>query len=147
MATNHAAAIAIALLAFAGCAATTGGGGHVAATQPVAAHVTGTVTYRERIALPPHAVITVTLADISRADARATVIGKQLIEASGRQVPFQFDIAYDPAKIDPRYTYAIQARIEQDGKLRFISDQHYAVITRGAPSHVDMVLRQVGTPR
>ena len=35
------------------------------------------------------------------------------------------------------------ARIEVDGKLRFISDQLYAVITHGAPMHVDMVLNAV----
>jgi uncharacterized lipoprotein YbaY len=40
----------------------------------------------------------------------------------------------------------VQARIEEDGKLRFISDQHYGVITRGAPTHVDMVLKAVGGP-
>lgn len=31
--------------------------------------ITGTVAYRERIALPPNAVVTVTLEDVSLADA------------------------------------------------------------------------------
>ena len=62
--------------------------------------------------------------------------------------PFAFEIAYDAAKIDARLTYAVQARIENDGRLLFINDQRYAVITRGAPNHVDMVLRPVeGTQR
>ena len=109
------------------------------------AKVTGTVTYRERIALPPTAVIKVQLVDVSRADAPAIVLGEQITQAAGKQVPFSFEIPFDPAKIEPRYSYAVQARIEQDGKLRFISDRHYAVITRGAPTRVDIVLRSVGT--
>ena len=46
--------------------------------------VTGTVSYRERIALPPAATIRVQLVDVSRADAPADVLGEQLIEAAGR---------------------------------------------------------------
>jgi putative lipoprotein len=109
----------------------------------VNARVTGTVSYMQRIALPPTALIKVQLADVSRADAPADVLGEQVIQAAGKQVPFTFEIGYDPARIDARHTYAIQARIEVDGKLRFVSDQLYAVITRGAPMHVDMVLNAV----
>ena len=111
------------------------------------AKVTGTVTYRERIALPPIAVIKVQLVDVSRADAPAIVLGEQVTHAAGKQVPFAFRITFDPARIEASNSYAVQARIEQDGKLRFISDRHYAVITGGAPTHVDIVLRSVGASR
>lgn len=111
--------------------------------KPIA-KVAGTVAYRERIALPPTAVIKVQLADVSRADAKAIVLGEQVIEAKGKQVPFAFEIPYDPAKIEANHTYAVQARIEDGGQLRFINDQRYAVITRGAPTRVDMVLKSVG---
>ena len=110
------------------------------------ARVTGTVTYLQRIALPPNAVIKVQLIDVSRADAPAIVLGEQVIQAGGKQVPFAFEIAYDRAKIEPNHSYAVGARIEDGDKLRFINDQRYAVITRGAPTHVDMVLRPVGGP-
>lgn len=110
-------------------------------------NVTGSVTYRERIALAPSAVVKVRLVDVSRADAPATVIGEQVIKAAGRQVPFAFEIAYDPKRIEERFTYALQARIEdEDGRLRFISDRHYPVLTRGAGQHVDLVLRAVAAP-
>jgi putative lipoprotein len=109
--------------------------------------VTGTVTYRERIALPPSAVVKVQLVDVSRADAPAVVLGEQLIRAEGRQVPFVFEIAYDPKRIEARFTYAVQARIEVDGQLRFINDQRYAVLTRGAGDRVKLLLRAVGAPK
>ena len=127
-------------LLLAGCSSP----GIVPAGGGTGATVTGTVAYRERIALPPTAVIKVQLVDVSRADAPAVVLGEQLIEAGGRQVPFAFEIPYDPARIDQRYTYAVQARIENDGQLLFINDQRYAVITRGAPTEVAMMLRAVG---
>ena len=134
------------LLWLAGCSATSavpaGGGGDGTSVGKVS----GTVTYRERIALPPTALIKVQLVDVSRADAPAIVIGEQITQAAGKQVPFSFEIPFDPARIEASHTYAVQARIEQDGKLRFISDRHYAVITRGATAYVDMVLRSVGTP-
>ena len=41
--------------------------------------VTGSVTYRERIALPPTAVVQVRLVDVSRADAPAVLIAEQVI--------------------------------------------------------------------
>jgi putative lipoprotein len=117
---------------------TANGGGDAGAP-----HVTGTVTYLERVALPPKAVIKVQLVDVSRADAPAIALGEQIILADGKQVPFSFEIPFDPSKIEVNHTYAVQARIEEGGRLLFINDQLYAVITRDAPIHVDMVLRSV----
>jgi putative lipoprotein len=114
---------------------------------PATARVTGTVTYLQRSALPPTATVRVQLADVSRADAPAAVLAEQRIEAQGRQVPFAFELPYDPAAIDARMTYAVQARIEDGSRLLFINDTRYAVITRGAPTHVEMVLRPVGAAR
>lgn len=126
----------------AGCGATSvvpeGGG---AAPEKV----TGTVTYRERIALSQTAVLKVQLVDVSRADAPAVIIGEQLIHSNGKQVPFAFEIAYHSTTIAANHSYAVQAQIEDDGQLRFINDQRYAVITRGAPVHVEMVLTSVAT--
>jgi putative lipoprotein len=117
---------------------TAAGGGNAASSR-----VTGTVNYLERVALPPTAVVKVRLVDVSRADAPAAIIFEQIIPTAGKQVPFFFKIPFDPSKIKANYAYAVQARIEEDGRLRFISDQHYAVITRNAPMHVDIILRPV----
>ena len=115
----------------------------VAIHAPSVAMVTGTITYRERIALSPEAVIEVKLLDVSRADAPAITIGEQIIENPG-QVPVSFEIEYTPADIDSRFTYVVQARITQNEELAFITDTRYSVITRDSPTHVDMVLIRVG---
>ena len=120
--------------------------GWMAANAAPAASVSGTIAYRERVALSPAAVIKVQLVDVSRADAPAIVLGEQVFEEGGKQVPFAFEIPYDPAAIEPGHSHAVQARIEVDGQLRFINDQRYAVITRGAPTRVDLVLKSVGGP-
>lgn len=110
------------------------------------ARVTGTIALRDSTTLPPSAIVSVQLVDVSRADAPAILLGEQAIAARGRELPIAFEIAYDPSKIEASHVYAVQARIEDDGKLRFINDQRYAVITRGAPNQADLVLKSVGGP-
>ncbi|EGU52513.1 lipoprotein-related protein [Vibrio orientalis CIP 102891 = ATCC 33934] len=97
--------------------------------QAAVESITGTLAYRERIALPDDAVVTITLQDISLADAPAKVIAKHRFETAGSQVPFEFDLAYDPAKIEARHRYSVSARIEVNGKLKFITDTSYPVVT------------------
>jgi len=104
--------------------------------------VTGTVTYRERIALTPEAVVEVQLLDVSLADASAKQIAVQTIRPK-HQVPISFELRYDPAEIDERLTYAVRATIRNGERLLFTTDRSYRVLTRGHPNHVDLVLTRV----
>jgi putative lipoprotein len=88
--------------------------------------VKGEAVYRERIALPPNAVLSVQLADVSLADAPAAIIGEQKVSPAG-QVPISFEIKFDSSMIRPRMTYALQARITVDNRLMFISDTSHQV--------------------
>jgi putative lipoprotein len=106
------------------------------------ATVTGSVMYRERMALPPGAKVTVRLQDVSRADAPAEVLAEQVIEPT-TQVPIPFVLRYDPARIDARHRYGVSARIEVDGKLWFVSDTYNGVLTQGAPAEVEVVVQRV----
>ena len=110
------------------------------------ASVSGTVTYRERLALSPGARLVVDLRDVSYADAAAPLIARQTISGPG-QVPIMFRIDYNRDDIDSRNTYAISADIiESDGRLAFTNDTAYEVITRGKPNKVDMLLVLVQPP-
>ena len=114
-------ALGLAALTLAACA-TTG----EAENQQIA--VSGSIAYRERIALPPTAQIEVRLDDVSRADAPATNMATQSFASEGRQVPFAFTLTVDRADIDPRHSYAVSARItDADGKLMFITDTRNSV--------------------
>jgi uncharacterized lipoprotein YbaY len=108
--------------------------------------VTGTVTYLQRIALPTNAVIQVQLADVSQADAPAKVIAEESINLGQRQVPVPFTLDVDSAKIDPKHTYAVRAKITVGGELRFISDRSYPVLTQGNPAHVEIIVRPAAAP-
>ena len=70
-------------------------------------------------------------------------MGEQIIENPG-QVPIAFEIEYDPADIDDRFTYAIGVRITESAELAFINDTRYQIITRDSLTHVDMVPVKVG---
>ncbi|KQB54768.1 hypothetical protein AQS70_20750 [Pseudomonas endophytica] len=86
----------------------------------------GEVYYLQRIALPPTATLEVSLQDVSLADAPAVTLAKQSGPIKG-QVPLPFHLNYNPADVKPGHTYAVSARIEEDGKLLFISTEHNSV--------------------
>lgn len=109
--------------------------------------ITGTVSYRERIALAPGSVVIVTLEDTSKADAIATMLGEARIMIERNQVPIAFAIEVEPGRIDPRHRYAVQARIlDPQGALRWTSTRAYPVLTDGHPTSVDVQVEAVRSP-
>jgi putative lipoprotein len=108
-----------------------------AGAQPAA--ITGTATYRERIALPPGAVLEVELLDVSRQDVAAVRIAQRSIPVHG-QVPIAFTLPFDPARIEERLTYAVRAGIRVGGQVMFRTDRIFPVLTRGAGHSVDLLL-------
>jgi len=90
------------------------------------ASLDGEVFYLQRIALPPDATLSVSLQDVSLADAPATVLGEQSGPVNG-QVPLPFHLSYDPTQVKPGHRYAVSARIEADGQLIFITTEQHPV--------------------
>jgi putative lipoprotein len=113
------------------------------------AQVTGTLMYRERMALPPGSVAEVWLLDTSRADVPAVEISYQRIEEPGNP-PIPFVLDYDPAEIREGMQYGVRATIKREDQLMFTSDTHYPVLTRGAGNTAEVMLVRVsrapGTP-
>lgn len=108
--------------------------------------VTGTVSYRERIALPDDAVVRIEIQDVSLANAPTTIIGQQVFVTGGAQVPFPFAVSYPASVIEENNRYSIAARItDGEGNLLFITDTYVPVITGDNPvSDIDLVLVRVG---
>ncbi|CAG19385.1 YbaY family lipoprotein [Photobacterium profundum] len=106
--------------------------------------VTGSLTYRERIALPDNARITVALSDVSKMDVAAEVISSQAFMSEGKQAPYDFSLRYILQDIKSSHTYAISARIEVNGKLIFITDTANHVITDASiTNNLDLMLVKV----
>ncbi len=95
--------------------------------------ISGEVFYVQRIALPKNAQLTVTLSDVSRADAPSEIISSQTYITDNKQVPLPFSLEYLADQIRPSNTYSISAKIEIDGKLQFINDTQYRVLNENKP--------------
>ena len=107
--------------------------------------VTGTVSYQERIALPPSAIIRVSIYDVSLMDIEATLIAEtEYSVADTSQVPINFKINYLAKDIDPRRLYNVKAQITDGDKLMFSNTAAYPVITKGNGHSVDIVLQAAG---
>lgn len=77
--------------------------------------IIGTITYRDRSALPRDAVATVELRENFRSDLRPITIARQTITGI-RSVPIQFSLDYDPTQVDSRRTYVLHASITSGGR-------------------------------
>ena len=108
--------------------------------------VEGTVTWRERIALPPDTVLVVQLQDTSRADAPAQVVSQQTIRLLNLQPPFHIQLPVEANRLNPSAQYTVSARVTSNAgnRLLFINDTAHPVLTRGAGNRADMVLVRTG---
>lgn len=107
--------------------------------------VSVTAAYRERIALPPDAILEVELLDVSRADAPSTVLSYMRFKQD--RVPFDLQLSYDPNLIEENYSYVVAARILSEGAVLFRTTSAYPVLTRGAGDAVDLVLQMTAEPK
>jgi|UPI0003221478 putative lipoprotein len=133
-------------LTLAGCAqksanvpVPTTGNPAIAQTQIQGPAVTGSVNIRQRIALPPDAVLTVTLSDASLADAPSKVIAQRAVRTEGKQAPFNFVLPYNPADIQPNARIILSAAITVNGQMTFITDTIQEVVNRNG-TRADLVM-------
>lgn len=97
----------------------------------------GTVTYRQRIALPPDATLKITLADMKQVAEAAPIIAETEIDTAGRQVPISFALDYDPKRIAAGNNYAISARItDASGQTLWITQPAVELPAPGTPVNI-----------
>lgn len=104
--------------------------------------ISGEVLYRERIALPKGAVVTVKLEDQSKMDAPATVITEYEHTIDGGP-PYPFRLTYDPKAIDKRMRYGLRARIENEGKLLFTSTERIDPFAASPGDKIEIIVQSV----
>jgi len=105
--------------------------------------ISGSVTYRERIALPQDATLTVELLDVSKQDVKAERLAQQSWPVGSRQVPLAFELPFYPADVNPRHSYTLRATLTRSDELLFTTTEHVAVLTQGAGKQAQLVLQQV----
>ncbi|MFN8070259.1 MAG: META domain-containing protein [Mycobacterium sp.] len=113
-----------AFVALIGCAAAGADpGGSVADSETL----NGTVVLRLPALLPPGSLLTVTLEDVSLADAPAQTIAQTQIQVKDQQAPIQFALVYPSAAVRPGAVYAARARLNLRDQLLFTTTERYQV--------------------
>jgi putative lipoprotein len=135
-------ATCLAALTWAACATTAPSTPPSNQPPDTATPVTGSVVYRERIALTPAAVVQVEVVELTKEGSPGTVIAQQTIQSPG-QVPIPFTVAIDPQRVRADATYVVNARIT-DGERVFSTTAPVPVLTQGARSSDVQVLVRSG---
>ena len=90
-------------------------------------NVSGTIWIKQKVALPPDAVLTVTLSDASLADAPSKVLAQRAVRTEGKQAPFSF------------VRILLSAAVTINNKLVFITDTVQEAVNKGG-TKIDLTL-------
>lgn len=98
--------------------------------------------YRERMMVPPDAVLRVTLSDVSKMDVAATLVSEVVRDNPGAP-PYRVELEYDPAEIDERFRYALRATLSAQGKLLFTSTEFVDAFAGSKDDIVQVMMQRV----
>jgi putative lipoprotein len=119
-----------------------------AAEEPAAAaSISGVVTCRERIALPPDAVLVVRLEAAGAPERPPRRIAEVSIPTAGRQVPIEFTLPYPAGEIQAQKRYLVRATISDADRTLFVTRAAYPVLTKGAPARVEILVQPTASSR
>ncbi|HJR73333.1 MAG TPA: YbaY family lipoprotein [Luteimonas sp.] len=144
---SHFASRAIVLSAVLALSACASGGEKAVSPGPAAqkVSVSGTVLYRERIAMPPGSTVMVRLEDTALMDAPAKLLAEQIIKPEG-QVPIPFQLQVAKEAIDARARPSLRATITSpEGRMLFTTTTHEAVDLSQDTSGRTLVLQRVAS--
>lgn len=105
--------------------------------------LSGEVTYRERIALPPGASLTVGLVDLA-APATPRIAAKAALASPG-EVPLNFNLNFDDSVLTAGASYGIVAEISgEDGAVWFRNPEPYPVDPRAPAGPILIIVGFTG---
>lgn len=98
-------------------------------------------TYRERLMLTPGHRLTVTVADVSLADAPETVLARSVTMLEPVSPPYRVRLSVPANEVRSNHDYAVRAEIhDHEGNLRFTTDTRHSVLTKGAGNRAHIIL-------
>jgi len=106
--------------------------------------ITGTVTYRDRQALPRDAVMTVELREVLQHGRQPIAVARQTYNV-GRQVPIPFNLEYDPTHVDAHRHYVLHANISAAGRQLYALRQDTPVLGNSSASNLQLLLDSTKT--
>lgn len=105
----------------------------------------GSAVFQTQGELPAGSVLTVTLEDVSRADAPAVTLGQVQVAIDGRPAPIPFSLVYPRSAVLPQSIYAARARVTNGDHLLFTTTQRHQVDAL-SPSPLELTLDPVPVP-
>ena len=103
--------------------------------------VSGTLAYRERVALPPQSRAEVTVARVQ--DDQLIAIADTSFIADG-MIPISFSLSIPEAAVDTTAQHVLTASLSSpDGRLQWRTPRPLPVLTAGAPTEVEAILHMV----
>jgi putative lipoprotein len=115
------------------------------ATMTPTKTISGQVFYRERMLLPPGAMLKVSLEDVSKMDIASTVIATTSVIADGAP-PYRFTIEYPLAAVDERHQYNLRATINLNKKLLFTSTEQLNPF-RVSAAPIEIMVRKIAAEK
>ncbi len=100
--------------------------------------ITGNLNLPADITLPDGAILTISLEDVSLADAPSKLVGNRIIPVAGQSTPINWRVYYPTAIIDTRNRYNISAVISFANKLQYRTTSAYGVISDGMSSNINI---------
>ena len=107
--------------------------------------ITRSVTYRERIAMPPGVTLEVRLEDVSLMDAPEKIISEVTMKEAGNP-PYDIIIPYNPDAIQDGRRYTVRASLRMGERFLFTTDTHAPVLSDGAGTDVSITMVRVQGP-
>jgi putative lipoprotein len=102
--------------------------------------VGGYVAYRQRITMPPEAVLSVRIDEIAQPDAPPVLVSEVRSPIGTRKTPIPFSMKIVSTSINPRSSYVLSGSITVNGELRLATTRSYPVLSPDAPSLINMLL-------
>ena len=120
-----------AVLSLIGCAGASAdeGGGSLADSVTV----NGSVVLRDPVALPVGTLLTVTLEDVSQADAPAVTLAQTQFEVKDQQAAIPFSLVYPASAVRPGSVYGTRARLTLGDQLLFTTTERNQVALLSPP--------------
>ncbi|HEY6892583.1 MAG TPA: YbaY family lipoprotein [Rhodanobacteraceae bacterium] len=106
-----------------------------AAEAPIPSAITGSVTLKDPVEIGQGAKLDIKLVDVATPEVP---IAEKTMDVGGNP-PFNFSLDIDPAKIDRKRTYTLNA-VLTDGERRFMPALTAPVLTGGSPTTAQITL-------
>jgi uncharacterized lipoprotein YbaY len=86
-------------------------------SQEKSRHVTGVVTYNERIGLAKDAKVHIRLEDHTDRQDAAVVVAEQTVLIGYSQAPISFSLSFPGSRVKTNHSYSVSAEIEMGGRV------------------------------